>query len=173
MIPIVSIVGKSDSGKTTLIEKLVRELKSRGFRVATIKHDAHSFEIDCEGKDSWRHKQAGAALTVISSPSKLALVADTDHDYSLAELREEFIRGVDLILTEGYKREDNPKIEVVRSEHHVEMLCREEHSLIAIAGDPPNPPAGVPVFDLNDPQPLCDFLEESFLKPYKPDTCGN
>jgi len=163
MIPIVSIVGKSDSGKTTLIEKLVRELKSRGRRVATIKHDAHSFEIDREGKDSWRHKQAGACMTLISSPSKLALVADTDHDYSLAELRDKFIREVDLILTEGYKRESNPKIEVVRSEHHREMLCREDENLIAIAGDPTNPPADIPVFDLNNPKPLCDFLEERFL----------
>jgi molybdopterin-guanine dinucleotide biosynthesis protein B len=164
MIPIVSVVGKSDSGKTTLIEKLVRDLKMRGYRVATIKHDAHSFEIDREGKDSWRHKQAGACLTVISSPSKLAVVADTDHDYSLAELREKFIWGVDLILTEGYKRENNPKLEVVRSEHHVEMLCKEDDNLIAIAGDPLDPPAGVPVFDLNDPKLLCDFLEERFLK---------
>jgi len=163
MIPIVSIVGKSDSGKTTLIEKLVRELKSRGRRVATIKHDAHSFEIDREGKDSWRHKQAGACMTLISSPSKLALVADTNHDYSLAELREKFIQEVDLILTEGYKRESNPKIEVVRSEHHRDMLCREDENLIAIAGDPSNPPADIPVFDLNNPKPLCDFLEERFL----------
>jgi molybdopterin-guanine dinucleotide biosynthesis adapter protein len=172
MIPIVSIVGKSDSGKTTLIEKLVRELKSRGYRVATIKHDAHSFEIDREGKDSWRHKQAGANVTVISSPSKLAVVADTDHDYGLAELREKFIFGVDLILTEGYKRESNPKIEVVRSEHHADMLCKEDDSLIAIAGDPPDPPAGVPVFDLNDPKPLCDFLEEHFLRACNTDGCG-
>lgn len=164
MIPIVSVVGKSDSGKTTLIEKLVRELRTRGYRVATIKHDAHSFEIDREGKDSWRHKQAGASVTVISSPSKLAVVADTDHDYSLAELREKFIWGVDLILTEGYKRENHPKLEVVRSEHHVEILCREDDTLAAIAGDPLDPPAGVPIFDLNDPKPLCDFLEERFLR---------
>ncbi|MBI4962038.1 MAG: molybdopterin-guanine dinucleotide biosynthesis protein B [Desulfomonile tiedjei] len=164
MIPIVSIVGKSDSGKTTLVEKLVKELKSRGYRVATIKHDAHSFEIDREGKDSWRHKQAGASITVISSPSKLAVIADTDHDYTLAELREKLIRGVDLILTEGYKRENNPKVEVIRSEHHREMLCKSDDNLIAIAGDPPDPPAGVPVFDLNDAKPLCDFLEERFLK---------
>jgi molybdopterin-guanine dinucleotide biosynthesis protein B len=97
MIPIVSIVGKSDSGKTTLLEKVVGELRARGYRIATVKHDAHSFEIDHEGKDSWRHKQAGAALTVISSPEKVALVADADHDQSLAEIRERFVWGVDLI----------------------------------------------------------------------------
>jgi molybdopterin-guanine dinucleotide biosynthesis adapter protein len=164
MIPIVSLVGKSDSGKTTLLEKLVRELKSRGYRIATIKHDAHSFEIDREGKDSWRHKKAGAAMTLISSPEKLGLVADADHDHSLAELRERWIRDVDIIISEGYKREDHPKIEVFRKERSSELLCSADDNLLAVAGSPPVVPNGVPVFDLNDPKPLCDFLEERFLR---------
>jgi molybdopterin-guanine dinucleotide biosynthesis adapter protein len=164
MIPIVSIVGKSDVGKTTLLEKLVQELRSRGYRIATIKHDAHSFEIDHPGKDSWRHKQAGAALTVISSPSKLALVMDTDRDLSLSEIRDRFITGVDLILSEGYKRETHPKIEVFRREHRSEMLCTDDDNLVAVAGDPPVPPEHAPVFDLNLPDALCDFIEEKFLR---------
>lgn len=164
MIPIVSIVGKSDAGKTTLLEKVVRELKDRGYRVATIKHDAHSFDIDHPGKDSWRHKNAGACLTIISSPTKLALVADTDHDHSLGELRERFIHDADIILSEGYKRETHPKIEVFRSELRQELLCKDDDHLIAIAGDPSVPPPGIPVFDLNDPKELCDFLEERYLK---------
>lgn len=164
MIPIVSVVGKSDSGKTTLLEKLIPILTARGFRIAVIKHDAHSFEIDHEGKDSWRHKQAGAAVTVISSPGKLAMVADTDHDHSLSEIRDALIRDVDLILSEGYKRETHPKIEVYRSEMHRELLCQEDDNLVAIAGDPSDPPHNVPVFDLNVPGPLCDFIEERFLK---------
>ena len=77
MIPIVSIVGKSDSGKTTLIEKLIAELTRRGFRVATIKHNRHGFDIDHEGKDSWRHKRAGAVATVVASPGRAALIEDT------------------------------------------------------------------------------------------------
>ena len=165
MIPILSIVGKSDSGKTTLLEKVVRELTSRGFRIGTIKHDAHRFEIDHEGKDSWRHKQSGAVLTIISSPDKLALVADTDCDHSLAELRDRFVQDVDLIISEGYKRETHPKIEVFRSELHREPLCTADDNLVAIAGDPPNPPENVPVFDLNEPVPLCDFIEKQFLTP--------
>ncbi|HMK35083.1 MAG TPA: molybdopterin-guanine dinucleotide biosynthesis protein B [Desulfomonilaceae bacterium] len=164
MIPIISIVGKSDSGKTTLVEKVVRELKSRGYRIATIKHDAHTFEIDHEGKDSWRHKQAGATISIISSPTKLAVVQDTEHDYTLAEIRDMFIRRVDLIVSEGYKREQHPKIEVFRSEAHKELLCRGDDKLVAIAGCPPDPPAGIPVFDLNEPGPLCDFIERRFLK---------
>ncbi|MFH0958272.1 MAG: molybdopterin-guanine dinucleotide biosynthesis protein B, partial [Pseudomonadota bacterium] len=136
MIPLISVVGKSDSGKTTLLEKLIRELTLRGYRIGSIKHDAHSFEIDKEGKDSWRHKQAGAVLTMISSPSKIAMVMDSDHDHTLDELREKFINNVDLILTEGYKRENLPKIEVFRSALRREMLCTGDDNLIAIAGDP-------------------------------------
>lgn len=163
MIPILSIVGKSDVGKTTLLVKVVRELTARGRRIATVKHDTHGFDIDHEGKDSWRHKQAGAVMTVISSPAKLALVTDTSHDHTLSEIRDRFVAGVELILTEGYKREIHPKIEVFRRGHYEDLLCVEDDNLVAIAGDPPNPPERVPVFDLNNVGPLCDFIEECFL----------
>ena len=122
MIPMISVVGTSDSGKTTLLEKVVKELSSRGWRIATIKHDVHGFEIDHEGKDSWRHKRAGAHMTIISSPSKIAMVQDSDHDLTLNEIRDRFVRDVDLITTEGYKREAKPKIEVYRPEAHAEPL---------------------------------------------------
>jgi len=88
MVPIVSIVGKSDSGKTTLIEKLLPALTGRGYRVATVKHDVHGFEVDQEGKDSWRHKQAGAHTVVISSPNKVALIRDVERDLTLDEIRD-------------------------------------------------------------------------------------
>lgn len=101
MIPIVSIVGKSDSGKTTLIEKLIPELNRKGYRVATVKHDVHGFEVDREGKDSWRHRRAGSYSTVLSSPRQLAIIRDMDHDASLEEIRDRFIRDVDIIITEG------------------------------------------------------------------------
>lgn len=168
MIPIVSIVGKSDVGKTTLLEKIVPILVARGYRIATVKHDAHSFEIDHEGKDSWRHKHSGAAMSVISSPERIAVVADADHDHTLEELREKFVRDVDLVLSEGYKREMQPKIEVFRSGRSTHMLCDKDDNLVAIAGDPPQPPEGIPVFDLNDPGPLCDFLEARFLRKPEP-----
>jgi molybdopterin-guanine dinucleotide biosynthesis adapter protein len=163
MIPIISVVGKSDSGKTTLLEKLIRELANRGYKVGSIKHDAHSFEIDHEGKDSWRHKKAGATITLISSPSKIAMVLDSDHDHTLTELRDKFIKDVDIVLTEGFKRESLPKIEVFRSEMRRELLCSEDDNLIAIAGDPEAAPVGVPIFDLNDPSRLADFIEKKFL----------
>ena len=100
MIPIVSIVGKSDSGKTFLIERLVSGLTAKGYRIATIKHDVHGFEMDREGKDSWRHKQAGASAVVISSPKKIAMIQDVEEEESLETIRDAWIRNVDLILTD-------------------------------------------------------------------------
>jgi molybdopterin-guanine dinucleotide biosynthesis protein MobB len=164
MTPILSIVGKSDSGKTTLLEKVVRELVSRGYRIGTVKHDAHRFEIDHEGKDSWRHKQAGASVSVISSPEKIAVVKDANHDHSLSELRDSVFSNVDLIISEGYKSEGHPKIEVFRPERSPDLLCRSDDNLVAIAGNPTDPPEGVPVFDPNDPKRLCDFIERGFLE---------
>ena len=88
--PIISIVGKSNSGKTTLIENLIPELTKRGYRVATIKHNVHGFDIDHEGKDSWRHKKAGAFATVIACPTRIALIEDIDHDQTLDEIRDKY-----------------------------------------------------------------------------------
>ena len=99
--PIVCIVGSSGAGKTTLLEKLIPELTCRGIKVGTVKHDVHGFEIDKPGKDSYRHKQAGAVVTIISSPKRIGMVMDTDHDLDLGELLP-FYSGVDIVLTEGY-----------------------------------------------------------------------
>jgi molybdopterin-guanine dinucleotide biosynthesis protein B len=163
MIPIVSIVGKSDSGKTTIIEKLVPELCRRGYRVATVKHDVHGFEVDREGKDSWRHKKAGAHTVVISSPMKVAVIRDVDHDAELNEIRDRYIRDVDLILSEGFKRNRQPKIEVSRREKHRDLLCTKEDNLLAIASDQPFE-IGVPCLDINDASGLVDLIEENILK---------
>ncbi len=166
MIPIISIVGKSDSGKTTLIEKLVPELIRRGYRVATIKHDIHGFEVDREGKDSWRHKQAGAHTVMISSPHKVALIQDVEKDLTLSEIREKFIKDVDLILSEGYKRDVQPKIEIFRKEKHKELLCTKEDHLVAIVSNKKFH-VGVPCFQLDDMKGLAKFIEKEFLKAKK------
>jgi molybdopterin-guanine dinucleotide biosynthesis adapter protein len=163
MIPIISIVGKSNSGKTTLIEKLIPELTRRGYRVATVKHDVHGFEVDREGKDSWRHKQAGAHTVVISSPKKLALIREVDHDAHLVELRDKYIQDVDLILSEGFKRNNQPKIEVFRKEMNQELLCTQEDNLLAIAANQ-FIDIGVPCLDINDASGLVNLIEEKFLK---------
>ncbi|MBW2092648.1 MAG: molybdopterin-guanine dinucleotide biosynthesis protein B [Deltaproteobacteria bacterium] len=158
--PVVCIVGKSNAGKTTLIEKLVPELARLSLAVGTIKHDVHGFDIDIPGKDSWRHRQAGALRTVISSPSKLALIRDTNHDLSLDELAA-FFEGMDLVLTEGYKREHKPKVEVYRPEAHTEPLCRGDDNLIALVSDAPLD-LGVARFGLNDAAGLAAFLKAYF-----------
>jgi molybdopterin-guanine dinucleotide biosynthesis protein B len=163
MVPIVSIVGKSDSGKTTLIEKLVPELSWRGYKVATIKHDVHGFEVDREGKDSWRHRKAGARCTVISSPQQLALLRDMDHDATLDEIRSRFIDDVHLIITEGYKREAAPKVEIFRKAVHTEPLCVQEDNLVALVSDA-DIDLGVPRLDLDDIGALADIIEDKFLK---------
>jgi molybdopterin-guanine dinucleotide biosynthesis protein B len=163
MIPILSIVGKSDSGKTTLIEKLVPELTRRGYRVATVKHDVHGFEVDREGKDSWRHKRAGAHTVVISSPNKVALIRDVEKDLSLDEIREKLIQDVDLILSEGYKKDVQPKIEIFRKEKHKELLCTQGDHLAAIVSNQKFN-VGVPCFDLEDMEGLSDFVEKEFIK---------
>ncbi len=162
-IPIVSIVGKSNSGKTTLLEKIISELVARGYRVATIKHNKHGFNIDHEGKDSYRHKKAGAHTTVVSSPHQLALVSDVDHDYSFEEIRDKFITDADIILTEGFKVNDYPKIEVYRSELKRELISAKENNLIAVASDI-ELDVDVPCMNINDPKIIADFIEINFLK---------
>jgi len=162
MIPIVSIVGKSNSGKTTLIEKLIAELTGRGWRVATIKHNRHGFEIDHEGKDSWRHRRAGAVTTVLASPAQIAVIEDARKDYELSEIAETFIHDADVILAEGYKGNPHPKIEVFRTDLRRELLCGPGDNLFALAGDRPIP-AEAPCFDRNDTKGIADLIEKRFL----------
>ena len=166
MIPIISVVGKSDSGKTTLIEKLVPELTRRGYRIATIKHDVHGFDVDREGKDSWRHKQAGAHTVVISSPQKIALIRDVEKDLNLDEIRDSLIQDVDLILSEGYKKDVQPKIEVFRKEKYKKLLCTKKDNLVAIASNKKFS-IGIPCFNLEDMNGLSNFIEKEFLKSRK------
>ena len=159
--PIVCVVGSSGAGKTTLLERLIPELTGRGIRVGTVKHDVHGFEIDKPGKDSYRHKQAGATVTIISSPKRIGMVMDTDHDLGLDELMA-FYSGVDIVLTEGYKRENYPKIEVFRSAVHPKPLCLEDEELIAMVSEDPVE-TNVPRFLPDEVKELADFLLERFL----------
>ena len=165
--PVVSIVAKSSTGKTTLLEKLIAEMKRRGYKVGAVKHDAHSFNIDREGKDSWRLTQAGADTMLITSPDKLAMVKQyqADHEPTLAETVASYCDDVDIVLTEGFKRSTMPKIEVHRQERSEKLLCRgEEHdpTLIAVASDS-SLEVDVPLFDINDAKGLCDLIVKQYL----------
>ena len=165
--PVVSIVAKSGTGKTTLLEKLIREMKSRGYKVAAIKHDSHQFDIDHEGKDSWRLTQAGADTMLITSPQKLAIVKQhpPEEEPNLAESVTRYCKDVDIVLTEGFKKSAMPKIEVHRIGRSEQLLCRgREHdpALIAVASDS-SLEIDVPIFDINDAQGLCDLIVERYL----------
>ena len=158
--PLVAIVGNSGVGKTTLIEKLIPELKQRDLCVGTIKHDVHGFQMDKPGKDSWRHKQAGATTSIISSPNQIGIVIDVDHDHRPDELIP-FLSNVDIILAEGYKMGSKPKIEIFRPEVYPEPLCKDDENLIALVSNVPID-LGVKRFLTDSVGELADFLLEYF-----------
>jgi len=166
-VPVVSIVAKSGTGKTTLVVKLIRRLKEKGYRVGVIKHDAHRFDIDHEGKDSWRMTQAGADTMVISSPDKLAMVKrhTAENEPGPVELVANYFQDVDIVLTEGYKKNAFPKIEVHRKARSGGLLCRGEENdpeLMAVASDE-RLELDVPVLDIDDDKGIADFIEKKFL----------
>lgn len=157
---IVLIVGNSGSGKTTFLENLIPELKRRNLKVGTIKHDVHGFEMDKPGKDSWRHKQAGASTTVISSPYQIGMVRDVSHDHKPDELLPLF-PDMDIILIEGYKRASKPKLEIFRPEVAKEPLCKDDQHLLALISDA-NVNLGVPRFGTKDVQGVADLIINHF-----------
>jgi len=162
MTPIVSIVGKSKTGKTTLIEGLIKELKSRGYRIATAKHTFHELTLDKPGKDSWRHIQAGSAATAIGSPYQLVFIKPVAQTPNLDEITRLFGNDYDIIIAEGFKQSDVPKIGVHRK--GTDWADGEIRGLIAIATDEPIETTSKQ-FPLQDIKGLAKFIEDSFLKP--------
>ena len=160
MPPIICIVGRSQTGKTTLIEKLIPLLKQRGFRIGTVKHSHHIFDFDKTGKDSWRHKDAGADTVLVSSPGKIALVKNDQHG-TLDDLLTYF-GDMDLVITEGFKKERKPKIEVVRAARHSDPLLTSDRHLVAVVSDT-QIDVNVPKFGLDDIEKIAAFIEEKYL----------
>ena len=163
--PAVTFIARSGTGKTTLVEKAIRELVRRGWTIGALKHDTHRFEIDVEGKDTWRMTQAGATVTAICSPAKQAVIRQFELEPPVEELLAREFIGVDLVITEGFKHSSLPKVEVHRSALGTPLLSRGERhdpALVAVASDEPLA-LDVPCFDLNDPRQLVDFLEAKFL----------
>ena len=161
-IPVVSFVGRSDSGKTTLLEKVVKELKVRGYRVAVAKHTHHGFDMDHPGKDSWRLTQAGSDIVVLSSPNKVAFVEHLDTELTLDEVSALFRAKVDIVLTEGYKNGDAAKILVLTTEQDKERLCREERPLATVSARLSS--LGIPQFVDDDVTLVIDLLIEQIGK---------
>jgi len=162
--PVVCLVGSSNSGKTTLLTRLIGILKQRGFKVGTIKHHLHPFDIDHKGKDSWWHQQAGAEATVITTSGQTALIKKTDSQMDPREIISHYLNDMDLILIEGFKHSSFPKIEVHRQTQHANLICRGEKSdsqLIAVASDR-QWDIDVPVFPLEAADKLADFIINYF-----------
>lgn len=164
---ILSIVAtKSNTGKTTLIEKLIINLKHRNYSVGVLKHDAHKFDIDKEGKDSFKFSAAGADNVIISSSNKLAMIKKLVAEISIDEVLLLF-KDIDIVLIEGYKNNNYPKIEVHRKCVDSKLLCTNSNyklsQFIAIASDE-KLDVDIPVLDLNDVNSICDFIENNLIK---------
>lgn len=158
---VMGLAGWSGSGKTTLMVQLLPELIGRGFSVSTIKHAHHAFDVDRPGKDSYRHRQAGAREVLIGSHKRWALMHEL-RDEPEPELDDLLSRlsPVDLVLVEGFKKTCHPKIEIHRAALGKPLICREDVSVIAIASDGHASGLGVslPVLDLNDITGIADFI---------------
>ena len=164
MPPVVSIVGKSRSGKTIVIERLIGELKSRAYRVATIKHAPQGASFDEPGKDSWRHIEAGSETVVVSSPNNVVLVKPVSEDTPVEEIVRLLGEDYDIILTEGFKQGSAPKIEVHRRDAGAPL--KDIKKRVAIVTDEPLE-TKARQFSFEDKKGLADLLEKGFIKPQK------
>ncbi|MCL1917944.1 MAG: molybdopterin-guanine dinucleotide biosynthesis protein B [Peptococcaceae bacterium] len=164
VIPTICLIaGSSNMGKTTFLEALIPELLQRKIRVACIKNDAHGFDMDTPGKDSWRFSQAGAQAVAVISPHHFAIIQKTPERASLSEAAAHF-RNVDMILVEGYKTSPFPKIEIFRQTPGRKLALPKEDLLALITdGDPPESHIGLPIFALTDYSRVADFLIERFI----------
>ncbi|MGB6873125.1 MAG: gephyrin-like molybdotransferase Glp [Dehalococcoidia bacterium] len=160
-LPIVSIVGKSQSGKTVLMEQLIAEFKRKGYKVAALKHSRGRMEIDHPGKDSWRFAQAGSDAVCISSPDKLAFIKNLDHELNIEEIMTIVGSEFDLVLVEGFRKSKTPKIEVHRKELGSDLLCSPEE-LSAIVTDG-SLDTDIPQLPWGDTVTVADFIEKNFV----------
>jgi GTP 3',8-cyclase len=160
-VPVVSFVGRSGSGKTTFLERLIPVLQERGYRVGCIKHDAHQFEVDYPGKDSWRLRQAGSQWVALASDAQVAVMGRVAHPPTLDALIACFPEAVDLVLTEGYRQAGKPRIEVVRMARSPHPLVPPEELLALVTDGGFDGPC--PTFALDDVEGVADLIEQRFL----------
>ena len=153
------ITGWKNAGKTSVMERLVAEFVARGLRVSTLKHAHHTFEIDHEGRDTFRHRAAGAAEVLVSSGTRWALMSELrgDPEPALDALIAK-MTAVDLMLIEGWKTSPHPKLEVWRAETGHPLIAPGDETIRAVATDT-SLDLNIPVLDLNDTQALADFVQ--------------
>jgi molybdopterin-guanine dinucleotide biosynthesis protein B len=162
MIPVISFIGRHNCGKTTILEKVIRGLKEKGYKIAVIKHHKGDFELDIQGKDTWRLGQAGSDVVVISSPEKTAVIRKPQQELTLDQLKEMVSEGMDIVISEGYKFDNKPKIEVFRSEVSDKILT-DEKDLIALVTDRKFA-IDVPQFSFDDAEGIVEFIIDKYLK---------
>ncbi len=157
--PVIGVVGWKNNGKTTLVTRLVAHLVGRGLRVSTVKHAHHSVDVDQPGKDSHRHREAGASEVVLATGRRWVLIHELrdEPEPPLEELLAK-MAPVDLVIVEGFKRFPHPKIEVHRRERGTPLIAREDPTVIAVASDEPLPGLDRPVFDLDAIPEIADFV---------------
>ncbi len=155
--PVLAIVGFSNSGKTMLMEKLIAALSVEGLDVCTIKHSHHQPEMDTPGKDSWRHKHAGAKGSLLVGPEQLLMVANVQKPLSPQEMADAYFPHADLVLVEGYASMPCAKIEVVREARSADMRCNPSE-LLAVVTDMQDLHVNIPKLDLNDMQQVATFI---------------
>ena len=155
------LAGWSGSGKTTLAEQLITELTSQGLNMATIKHAHHEVDADTPGKDSWRHRKAGAAQVLVSSAIRSAHFVEHEGEEPSLETLLRRLQPCDLVLIEGFKREAVPKLEVFRKSVGKPHLWPDDPQIIAVASDSLLPDCPLPVLDLNDVLAIAAFVREA------------
>ena len=160
---VFGITGWKNSGKTTLTEKLVAELTRRGWKVSTVKHAHHAFDVDKQGADSFRHRQAGASEVAVVSGRRWALMHELrGEDEPTLEMVLGRLAPCDLVLVEGYKRENHRKIETRRTDaRNATALSASDPAIMAIAADHAVPDSGLPIFGLDEIGPIADFIESA------------
>ena len=162
MPPVLALIGKPNCGKTTLLEKLIPALRRRGLRIGTIKHHHGDIQMDTPGKDTWRHKQAGAQTVLLSSPTGIGLIQDVVEDTPVEDLVSRYFQSVDLVIAEGYKWSALPKIEVFRSKVYDEPMPDPGDTLIAMVSDV-DVRQNLPRFGYDDIEPLTEFVLEKIV----------
>lgn len=161
MNKVIGVAGFKNAGKTTLVEKLVSELTRRGHRISTVKHAHHAFDIDHEGRDSFRHRKAGASEVAVVSRHRWAIIHESrdEAEPSLGEILAK-LAPCDLVIVEGYKRDTHDKIEVRNLDLAHPKLAGDDPTVVALAANGAVPDAPVPVFDRDDVTALASFVEQ-------------
>ena len=162
---VISFIAKSGTGKTTLIVKVIQILSERGYRVSSVKHTDHDFEADIQGKDSWRHKNAGAFSTMLISSGKMAFFSDIDSDFEITDIIPKYFNGSDIVIVEGFKDINIKKIELLRKDKEPELKPRfkNDHNLVLVCSDELLKDLKIPQININDSEKIADFIERNII----------